>query len=552
MLRELHIKHYAIIDEVSLSLSDGFNVITGETGAGKSILIGALSLILGERSGLEGIREGAKEAVIEAAFDPPSPDSEASALQRDVLSLHEDDSEMLLIKRVLSPGKNRAYFNGSMATLGMLKNMGQRLVEVHGQQGQQLLTLPDWQRTLLDDFGELIPLLNIYQSAYQEWFALKNERDRLIQDIQALNDQSKLVSFQLSEIRDAKLDSEEELELEREERTLKQWEQVLSNIQMAQSRLTEEGGLLGQLDEVGHALQNLNAITEDAEGEMALWKDAQIQMKELASLLRARMQDEEYFPDRLELVEARLYIIQQLKRKYQRSVPELLLYQESLEHSLSGHSENELRLNEVEAALGAVEKKMANAAKKLSQGRAEKSLKLETRVKAELAGLGMEKTSFQVALRQTEPTPMGIDQVEFLIALPGEVARGLAKIASGGELSRIMLALKVVLAEVDPVPTFVFDEIDAGVGGGIAERVGRRLFTLSKQHQVLCITHLPQIASLADHHYFVEKKADNDRIVTSIRELSYPERVEELARMLGGVTITDLTRRHAEEMISAR
>ncbi|MFQ5587692.1 MAG: DNA repair protein RecN [Nitrospiria bacterium] len=548
MLRELRIKNYALIDEAALTLSEGFNVITGETGAGKSILIGALSLILGERSFLEGVRCGASEALLEAAFDPLPPEAPVETDRRD-----EDDDEILLIKRIISKtGKNRAYFNGGMATLAMLKDAGQRLVEVHGQQGQHRLTQPDWQRTLLDNFGGLTPLRRDYQKTYQEWFALKKERDDLVQQISNSNNQTKRLSVELAEIRDARLSSEEETELEREERTLKQWERMLSAVQTAQTGLTEEGGVLSRLDNISHALQDLNTITRDADGEAALCGEAEIQLKELANLLRARTQEEAYFPDRLEAVSSRLFLIQQLKRKYQRTVPELLAYQQELEEILSGHSEDVLRLKEVEEWLVTIEKTLTANAKALSQGRAEKGLQLQARVKGELAGLGMAKTDFSIVLQRIEPAPEGMDQVAFLIALPGEAPRGLSKIASGGELSRIMLALKVVLAEVDPVPTFVFDEVDAGVGGGIAERVGRRLFSLSKRHQVLCITHLPQIASLADHHYFVEKKTAGDRIVTTIRELSYEERVEELARMLGGVTITDLTRRHAEEMIGAR
>ena len=269
-------------------------------------------------------------------------------------------------------------------------------------------------------------------------------------------------------------------------------------------------------------------------------------------MLRARLRDDLYSPERLQTVESRLFSIHQLKRKYQRSIPELLAYQHQLEKTLADQSAHQIRLEEVKTELEDLSKDLHVRAETLSHQRAVAGLTFETCVKGELERLGMEKTLFQVMLHRTPLSPSGVDRVEFLIALPGETPNGLAKIASGGELSRIMLALKVVLAEVDPVPTFLFDEVDAGVGGGIAERVGRRLFALSTQHQVLCITHLPQIASLADHHYFVEKKATEGRIVTSVRALSHPERIEELARMLGGVHITDLTRRHAEEMMSTR
>jgi len=560
MIRELHIRNYTIVDEVSLELSDGFNVITGETGAGKSILVGALSLVLGERASPDGVRLGSKEALLEAAFDPfPPPESAMSSCSDTVSSPDDQESspdlgqEVLILKRVLSDtGRSRAYINGAMATLSTLKARGQRLVEVHGQQGQQHLPDRKWQRVLLDAFGALSHLQAEYGEAYGEWSQLIQEKEALETKIAEAEKQASFLSFQLGEIREARLDTEEEAGLEKEEHPLKHWEAMLSTVQGAYSQLSDEGGLLSQLDETGQAIHKLHNITDDASPEITLWEQSKIHLKELSALLRSRFQDEAYLPERLEEITSRLYVIHQLKRKYQRSVPELLIYQQTLENELSAFSANEMRRDEIEEALKSAKAWLFSAAESLSRGRAESSIKLQSRVKAELDALGMEKTAFHIRLNRTDPGLSGMDKIEFMIALPGEVPRELDKIASGGELSRLMLALKVVLAEVDPVPTLLFDEIDAGVGGGIAERVGRRLFALSSHHQVLCITHLPQIASLADHHYFVEKKKQGGRIVTGIRELSYPERIEELARMLGGVTITDLTRRHAEEMIGAR
>ncbi len=549
MLRELHIKHYAIIDEISLSLCEGFNVITGETGAGKSILLGALSLVLGERSSLEGIRKGANQALLEASFDPlPASLFSQSGLDED---LFEED--VFICKRILSKtGKSRAYLNGSMVTLAQMKTLGQSLVEVHGQQGQHRLGDLNWQRMLVDAFGGLSDQRSAYETLYHQWRSLKDERALLEQRIAASTAASEERTFQLSEIRDAQLNADEEAALLREERLLKQWENIQSLVRHLYGQFSDEQGILSQLDLAGTALQNLDSMTEDAETELKLWEQSQIQLKELSMLLRARLQEEADQSGRLEALASRIFLIQQLKRKYQRSLPELLEYQEELETRLSEQSEDQFRCSEIDAELRTMEKNLKALADGLSQSRAACGSALQTKVKTELARLGMEKTLFEVVLHRTELSASGIDQIEFLIALPGEVPCGLTKIASGGELSRIMLALKVVLAEVDPVPTFVFDEVDTGVGGGIAERVGRRLSALSARHQVLCITHLPQIAALADHHYFVEKKAVGDRMVTCIRPLSREERVEELARMLGGLHITDLSRRHAEEMINAR
>ncbi len=549
MLRELHIKNYAIIDEISLSLNEGFNVITGETGAGKSILLGALSLILGERSSLEGIRKGSNQALIEASFDPISSENfSETGLDADLL-----EEDVFILRRVLSKtGKSRAYVNGSMTTLAQMKALGQGLVEVHGQQGQHRLGDLNWQRTLVDGFARLQNQVQEYEGCYHLWRTLKGECEQLKEQIATSKIQSENLKFQHSELSDAALSIDEESDLLREERMLKHWENIQSIVHSLYGQLSDEGGFLSQLDKASAALSTLNVITEDAASELGLLEQSRIQLKELSTLLRARQEQEAGQPGRLEALASRLFLIQTLTRKYQRSVPELLDFQKDLEKSLSGDSEDTLRLAELSLELKKMETRLRAQAETLSKARGASCSALQTRVKTELARLGMEKTLLEVALHRTDLRSSGIDQVEFLIALPGEILSGLGKIASGGELSRIMLALKVVLAEVDPVPTFLFDEVDAGVGGGIAERVGRRLLDLSAGHQVLCITHLPQIAALADHHYFVEKKVLGDRIVTSIRTLSKKERVEELARMLGGLQITALTRRHAEEMISAR
>lgn len=545
MLRELHIKNYAIIDEVALPLSSGFNVITGETGAGKSILVEALSLILGERSSLEGVRHGASEALLEAAFDvSPSLPSELD------LSEEIDPTEDLIFKRVLNKsGKNRVYLNGSMSTLTALKQTGQRLVEIHGQQGQHLLTDLEQQALLLDAFCRLSDERSRFAADFDHCSSLRRELVTLEkQSAEALRRRS-IIEDQLTEIREANLSVEEEKQLEQEEHVLKNWEAILSMSQRAYTQLCDEGGILLQLDACGSDIRALNDLTDDAGSEMELWEQAKIHLKELTVLLRTRSHDAEYQPERLEEVSTRLYQIQSLKKKYQRSLEELIDYQHKLESELAVFFESKTRHRELAAAIKKAEKALFSAAESLSKKRTEGRIRLEKQVKKALDTLGMEKTAFVIAQELSPLSEFGIDQIEFLIALPGENPQSLGKIASGGELSRIMLAVKVVLAGVDPVPTLVFDEVDAGVGGGIAERIGRRLSKLAENHQVLCITHLPQIAALADHHYFVEKNVSENHVSTSIRELNRKDRVEELARMLGGLNITNLTRQHAEEML---
>ncbi|MFQ5543495.1 MAG: DNA repair protein RecN [Nitrospiria bacterium] len=548
MLRELHIKNYAIVDEVSISLSSGFNVITGETGAGKSILVGALLMILGERSPMEGVRHGAKEALLEGFFDPlPADSSVALPPQK------PDHSDGLILQRILSSSaKNRAYLNGAMARLSTLKVVGQSLVEIHGQQGQQLLTNRDHQRSLLDAYAQLTEDRLEYRNNFRTWTKLMRERECLIQKASESKREQSILQYQLTEIREARLFLDEEEKLEKEAVSLRNWESILEKTERVYAHLSGEEGLLSQLDEIGRDIKELNTITMDAESEIELWETAGIQLKELVALLRSRRQEEVFRPGKLEEVEARLYLIQGLKTKYQRPVSEILSYQKALEETLSEMTDNEMRIEEIGAEIDGIHKKLLEAAAVLSKKRNASSLEFVSSVQKELCLLGMEETRFKILIKKIPFSENGCDEIEFQIGLDGEVPQDMAKIASGGELSRIMLALKVVLAEVDPVPTLVFDEIDAGVGGGIAERVGRRLSTLALKYQVLCITHLPQIAALADHHYFVEKRLFGERMVTSICKLNPQERIEEVARMLGGVKMTSLTRHHAEEMIQAK
>jgi DNA repair protein RecN (Recombination protein N) len=543
MLRELRIQNYAIISEVSLEFSEGLNVITGETGAGKSILIDALSVLLGGRSSPEVIREGTDEAALEGRFD-----------SIDFPLLNEfPSSEWLILKRVLSrSAKNRTYLNHSFVNVSTLKEIGQRLTEIHGQHEHHNLVNLEWQLNLLDAFGGLLEQRKQYERCYHTWYQLLQEKTAL----QKLGSEGKqkqaFLEYQFSEIKSANFRSEEEEALEKEEKTLKNWEVFLSATEKSYTFLSEEGGVLYRLDEIGDALDKLNQITNDASEEVHLWESSKIHLKELSTLLRNRLNALDYDPHRLQEVTERLYLIQKLKKKYGLSVQELLQLQSQLETDLSQISNYEAQLSEIEKKLEQAEKDLREKGDSLSRKRSTAKTKLEEKVQEELRLLGMERTHFQISSERTSLSEDGTDRIEFLIALPGETPQSLTKIASGGELSRMMLALKVILAEVDPVEVLIFDEVDAGIGGGVAERVGRRLSKLSKTHQVFCITHLPQIAQFADHHYFVKKTDLENRVTTSVKKLSKEGRIRELARMLGGVTITPITLRHAEEMIDRK
>jgi DNA repair protein RecN (Recombination protein N) len=536
MLRELRLQNYAIVDELSLTFSDGFNVITGETGAGKSILVDAIALLLGGRSCTEDIRAGAEEAVLEARFDSPATADNSSP------------QEEIILKRVLSrTGKGRAYLNGSLASLSSLKEAGQKLAEIHGQHEQYSLLNPSLQLDLLDAAGALRPQREVYAAHYCGCTQLKSEQQKLRQQAEIRLRQSDFLRYQLSEIEGARLQPDEEERLLKEAQHLKNWETIQSAAQDAHTLLVGEGAILNQLDAAGSAIQRLHTAAGDTQPESDLWETARIHLKELATLLRARFGEVD--PDRLNEVTERLYLIQQLKKKYGPSYEAIVHFRERLSDEIASLSDSESREAALTTQIAELEAICREEARALSKARVARKARLEKQVKAEMDALGMEQTHFGIAWQEAPLSETGMDQISFQIALPGETPHDLDKIASGGELSRIMLALKAVLA--DAIPTLIFDEVDAGVGGAIAERIGLRLLRLAQSHQLFCITHLPQIARFAQHHYLVQKKS-GDRVVASIRALSEEERIAELARMLGGVTMTSITLRHAEEMLRGR
>ncbi len=542
MLREIQLKNYAIIDHLSLTFSEGLCVITGETGAGKSILVEALSLILGGRSDSESIRQETDEAILEACFDP---------VLTEKLTPDSPEPDSLIIKRVLSPSKSRAYINGSLANISALKEVGVLLAEIHGQHDHYLLTDPARQLSLLDAYAKLLDQRERYHAHYQKRSDLLKEIAALKKELGNEGRQGELLRHQLSEIQQANLQPDEDTALEQEEHQLKNWESILSSLEAGQAALSEEGGVLSQIKSIERHLRNLDQMTKDANPEIDLLSTAEIQLKELALLLRDRMSRVSHDPERLAAVTERLYLIQKLKKRYGSSIEAILKFKDQIEEELTALSEGEARLHQIEQSIEALASTLAKDADALSLARKGAVGRFEKKVKEELPELGMEKTRFAIAIQQKPLSEDGIDAIEFQVALPGENLKPIGKVASGGELSRLMLALKVALTDVDPTPTLVFDEVDAGIGGAVAERVGRRLARLAKKHQVFCVTHLPQVARFADHHYLVEKKFSDKRVVISVKKLADKERVSELARMLGGVEITPATRRHAKELFTA-
>ena len=527
MLREIRLQNYTIIDDLSLTFSDGFSIITGETGAGKSILVEALALLLGGESNADAVRHETNEATLEARFDPPE----------------------FILKRILSRSKGRSYVNGSFANIAALKEVGANLAEIHGQHDTHLLTHQESQLALLDAYAQNADQTDRYQTDYQKRIDLLKEMDALKKENP---DGGEMIAYQLAEIAAAKLsDPEEEAALAQEDRALKNWESILAATEGSYCALAGDGGVLNQLGAIEHHLRSLQNTTQNAQSEIDLLDNAQIALKELGLLLRDRMQGTAYDPDRQNQVTERLHLIQKMKRKYGASIAAILEAARQMELALKRLAERAERIQEAEQTLQNLVLALEKSAAALSGTRKKAMGLLAKKVNEEIAGLGMEKTQFDISMQKKPFSDDGTDVIQFLIALPGEAAKPISRIASGGELSRLMLALKVALTEADPTPTLIFDEIDAGIGGAVAERVGRRLSRLAQYHQVFCITHLPQVARFADHHYLVEKDLSGKRAAVSVRELTREERVSELSRMLGGTTMTATTRRHAEELIAS-
>lgn len=559
MLTELRIANFAVIEQLHLEFFGGFQVLTGETGAGKSILVDALTLLVGGRASNDQIRAESEEAELQASFSIPTKSPLIASL-RDCGVLAPDETE-LIVRRILSrSGRNRVYLNGRLTPLHQVQSLAGTLIDIHGQHEQQSLLAAQTQLDALDAFGQLREARRAYAARFEAWRAQRQACDeavRLAAERQAKED---FIRFQHDELADAELRSgeEEALDAERRRRSHAQRLGQLSD-EAYELLYGAESSSLSSLGAVAQRLKELAGIDPEAAEWTGLCESATVELRELAGRLRDYRQGLEHDPDRLAQIEERLDKLQRLKKKYgaagaAATVEHLLAKLEQLRGELEGLDQSESRLADLRKKVTRAGRDAAALAEGLSEGRTKAAKKLEARVKAELSALRMEQTQFLIAVASDRSEaalgPTGCDRVEFLLsANPGEPLQPMAKVASGGELSRIMLALKTVLAETDGVPVLVFDEVDQGVGGAVAAVMGKRLKALAAYHQVFCITHLPQIASQAGAHYVVEKTVTKKRTVTRARRLDQVGRKEEVARMLGGLAITKHVRETAAEMI---
>ncbi len=556
MLEQLSIKNYALIEDLHINFDEGFNVLTGETGAGKSIIAGALGLILGERASTGIIRKGAESCTIRASFDVSKNKPLQHLLKEQGIGL--DDTILLLCREISATGKNRCLANDQVITLAMLESIGKYLVDLHGQHEHQSLLQSREQLQILDDFGSLVKQRKEVGLAYTDVRQLESELEELIHHDQERDHFIDLYQFQIKEIQAARLEPGEDETLGQEINLLANAEKIALLVNDAYQWLyEEEGSTLSRLVKIKQNLLSLQGFDQNLQPTSALLDESIINLEEINSRLREYKDKVVFDPVKLDQLMERKELINRLKNKYGATVKDMLSYRDKIAKEIEKLSQAEESRAGLAKAIEQARGKAMEKAKKLSTARQKTALKLEQETAKELKDLGLPKIKFKISLvpevdNQGKPllTSTGLEKADYLISPNvGEDLQPLAKIASGGEMSRIMLGLKSVLAHSDQIPTLIFDEIDTGIGGSMAEVVGNKFNTLSTKHQIVCITHWPQIASFAANHLHVSKEVLQNRTYTRIQHLESNERVKELARMLGGETLTEISLKHAQELL---
>lgn len=566
MLLELHIQSFAIIDRLRIEFAPGLNIMTGETGAGKSIVIGALELVLGAKASADAIRSGEDAARVEAVFDIAG----MEGLQKKLHSagVAPDENTLVVRRDVTRSGRGRAYLNESPVSIALLADVGNHLVDIHGQHEHQTLLHPENHLFLVDAYGGLAEQRERVEVAYACLYALIHRREEILNARAQREQRRALLEFQVQEISNARLRPGELEDLARERRKLQNAERLLSLVKGVHDGLyAADKAIVGALHVLLQQLEEATKIDDALHPYVEEGRDAAIQLEELAFTLRGYADGVEFRPDRLVEVDERLEVLGELRRKYGDTVEEIERYGQRARQELAQLEADESSTEALGAEIEDMKLKLQDEALRLSRRREAVARSLEREIVAVLRTLHMERVKFSVALSHIPDSagflrldgetvtlfPTGIDQVEFTFSPNvGEEAKPLARIASGGELSRVMLAMKAILAEQDHVPTLVFDEVDAGIGGKTAEVVGTTLQAVARTRQVFCITHLPQIASKGEAHYLIYKEVHRRRTRTRFKRLSESDRVEEIARMSGGKAITEATRRLAEEMLRGR
>lgn len=554
MLQHLTIKNYALIEELDIDLHTGFSVITGETGAGKSILLGAIGLLLGQRADSKSIRTGAQRCVIEAQFDLSQYNMEALFEELDI---DFDGQECIIRREVTSAGKSRGFINDTPATVAQLRALGDRLIDIHSQHQNLLLAQEDFQLNVLDTLAHTEEALVGYKKEYAQYQQLLHQLEEARQSVNQSKDDEEYLKFQLEQLQEAKLQEGEDEELEEEQRTLEHAEDIKSALSVAANELSgDDRSILSSLKSACNQLSSASRVFPPAEELTSRIESCLIELKDISSEVDSLCEDVEFNPERLAYIEERLSTIYNLERKHHvDTVAALLQVQQEMEQKLEGIEHGDEQIAELEQAVDKQLAKLTAQAQALSTKRKKAADKVQKTMVEMLIPLGMPNIRFNIEMTPLPaPSSDGMDHVTFLFSANKNAAlQPISQVASGGEIARVMLSLKSIISSAKCLPTLIFDEIDTGVSGQIAERMALIMREMGEAHnrQVISITHLPQIAALGTHHFKVYKEDNDNETNSHIIPLTTEQRIEEIAHMLSGSTITDAARENARSLLNA-
>ncbi|MDZ7691481.1 MAG: DNA repair protein RecN [Balneolaceae bacterium] len=561
MIKSLYIKDFALIDELEVEFGEGLNILTGQTGAGKSIVVGALNMILGERADTELLRQGAEKAITEGIIHVGEMPEIRDLLQENAVDFSLD----LILRREIKDSGSRAFINDTPVTISVLREVGNYLVDLHGQHDHQLLLKEENHRGVIDGFEEVTPYLEAYSKSYNKMGQLKKELRKLQKREDELQEKLELYRFQDQELTEADLDPNEEEELETEMNLLDNAEDLdRKAAEVVELGSENEINILDLLNRMKLHLEDMARIEDDFETYLEEITTARISIQEMINFTERYRAGIEFNPQRLEELRKRQSELNRLRKKYNRDIPDLIEYHHEIRKELSLAENFDMEIENLEIKIREQAEKLTEHAKELHNKRLEIGKKLSADIIDELSRMGIPSAQFRVRVdwlysdrgwitidgRPVECTEHGCDEVSLYISTnKGEEPKPLAKIASGGEISRVMLALKSIIAKEQSLPVMIFDEIDTGISGEVSEKVGRSMRRLSEQCQIIAITHQPQIASQAHHHYKVEKKEKDGRTVSRINPLSNKEHIQEVASLMSGEDITEAALKSAEELI---
>ncbi|KXS63742.1 DNA repair protein RecN [Listeria monocytogenes] len=553
MLQEMTIKNFAIIESLSLTFQEGMTVLTGETGAGKSIIIDALGLLVGGRGSADFIRHGEERLELQGLFAL----AEDNLACRNALienGIDASDDMVVLERSLFRSGKNSCRINGKLVTTVLLRQIGSKLIDIHSQHEHQELMNEEFHLSLLDRFAsdKIKPALTKYQTNFKEYQTIEKEWQNWTKNERELAQRLDMLRFQQQEIENANLQAGEEDRLLEQKNILANFEKLNENLQGAYAAIQGEPGGLEFVGEAMRQMETAASIHTDYKAVSEAISSSYYMLEDSMSQIRQSLDQLEFQPEELNQIESRLNDLNQLKRKYGKTIEDIIQYEQEISNEMEKLTDSESHVGHLETKLATLKTELTKQAATLTDIRKKAAVTLEKQIKQELNQLYMEKAIFSVRFEanKMELTELGQDSVVFYMSTnPGEPLKPLAKIASGGELSRMMLALKTIFSRHQGITSIIFDEVDTGVSGRVGQAIAEKIYAVSVGSQVLCISHLPQVAAMANHHYYITKKVQNKRTTTSVTVLKGVEKVEEISRMIAGIEVTELTKQHAKEMI---